>query len=587
MKLNQIKTYKSIKSFGEIELPNFVIITGINGSGKTQLLEAINREFFSINHNSDFKSVLFDSKSFVIKNFRGVSALGLADSRAHSSRNASIEKICNSINARIRELNQKTTATEKSVIRNYLKRINSNEIKESKNQGVYRILYDKINNFFDEIDTQLDSNFFQFVKAEIKRNPFIEIEYDLLFNNINILPTGMLSCDISELFWRYYYNVEYYKLTYHQKYKHIPDSAQIISMYGQKPWEVFNNILSSISDFGYQLRNPEGLDLFYGSYNATLISRDKSEIKIEELSSGEKILFSLALILFSNSRYEPPNIVLLDEIDSSLHPSMIKQLFEVIDTAFLQNDVQVIMVTHSPTTISLATQESVYLMDKPNQQLKKTTQLSALNNLTQGFATLSGGLKFFDELSKKDLTIITEGNNIEHIKQALRVLNPELESKVDIPRGLEKFTGQSQLKTLYDFAKKLSHEKKLLFVWDCDAIKTFNKAGPESTLVHKFIFLQNKENQLIVKGIENLYPEGILREYGLVDKTGSKDIFRSDSKSKLSERIKLESRGIVFEKFLPLLEKINFILKESSTTNPSTHSVKKQQADSTSQPTSN
>ena len=41
MRLSFLKIHKSIVSFPEIELPNFVVLTGVNGAGKSHLLEAI------------------------------------------------------------------------------------------------------------------------------------------------------------------------------------------------------------------------------------------------------------------------------------------------------------------------------------------------------------------------------------------------------------------------------------------------------------------------------------------------------------------------------------------------------------------
>lgn len=41
MRIKLISEFKSIKNLNEIDLPSFVIITGLNGAGKTQLLQAI------------------------------------------------------------------------------------------------------------------------------------------------------------------------------------------------------------------------------------------------------------------------------------------------------------------------------------------------------------------------------------------------------------------------------------------------------------------------------------------------------------------------------------------------------------------
>ncbi len=41
MRLSFLRVHKSIASFPETELPNFVVLTGVNGAGKSHLLEAI------------------------------------------------------------------------------------------------------------------------------------------------------------------------------------------------------------------------------------------------------------------------------------------------------------------------------------------------------------------------------------------------------------------------------------------------------------------------------------------------------------------------------------------------------------------
>ncbi|EMO62625.1 hypothetical protein LEP1GSC133_1794 [Leptospira borgpetersenii serovar Pomona str. 200901868] len=48
------KGYKSLKNFKWENIPDFAVITGLNGSGKTQLLEALNggEEISSNGYNS-------------------------------------------------------------------------------------------------------------------------------------------------------------------------------------------------------------------------------------------------------------------------------------------------------------------------------------------------------------------------------------------------------------------------------------------------------------------------------------------------------------------------------------------------------
>ncbi len=147
-----------------------------------------------------------------------------------------------------------------------------------------------------------------------------------------------------------------------------------------------------------------------------------------------------------------PDVLLLDEVDASLHPSMMKNMLEVVDDIFLRQSVKVILVTQSPTTIALAPEDSVHIMN-PNgaERIVKTTRQEALTILTQGYATLDEGLKLFDEVANAKLTIITEGNNTAFLRKALELNGVD---GVKVLEGAESKSGCTQLKTLFDFFYK-------------------------------------------------------------------------------------------------------------------------------------
>ena len=67
MKIKIKKKYKSIDPFNELELPNYSILTGVNGSGKTHLLEAI--------ADKDTSEVKINNK--IIKNIKHIEFNGL------------------------------------------------------------------------------------------------------------------------------------------------------------------------------------------------------------------------------------------------------------------------------------------------------------------------------------------------------------------------------------------------------------------------------------------------------------------------------------------------------------------------------
>ncbi len=89
---------------------------------------------------------------------------------------------------------------------------------------------------------------------------------------------------------------------------------------------------------------------------------NKSEVKFSELSSWEKVLNLLTLALY-NSQFdiEFPKVLLMDEPDASLHPTMSKQFLEVIQKVFVEEKgVKVIITTHSPSTVALASEENLF-----------------------------------------------------------------------------------------------------------------------------------------------------------------------------------------------------------------------------------
>lgn len=73
-----------------------------------------------------------------------------------------------------------------------------------------------------------------------------------------------------------------------------------------------------------------------------------------------------------------------------LHPSMCKQLVDVIQDVFVsQKKVKVIITTHSPSTIAICPEDSIYVVNKTGSQIQKISKEEALKVLTSGVPTLS------------------------------------------------------------------------------------------------------------------------------------------------------------------------------------------------------
>ena len=285
------------------------------------------------------------------------------------------------------------------------------------------------------------------------------------------------------------------------------------------------------------------------------------------MSSGEKILVALAITIFQDDKTKFPELILLDEIDATLHPSMIEKTLNVIKDVFIRKGSKVIMATHSPTTIAHAPEESVYEIIKGSCENKivKIDKNKALDILTNGFATLNKGLLFLDKIfaSDKEVSIITEGNNTRYIEKAIQLCESDLKNNVDIITGIEAMSGKNQLKTLFDLISIIPHQHKILFIWDCDCVSYKSISEKNNTI--PFVFDKNDCNTKIKKGIENLFSEELFEDkfYSSNEKTtdyGETNSISKFNKSSFEKWVCGEGANQNFENFEPLIEKIKSLV---------------------------
>lgn len=189
----------------------------------------------------------------------------------------------------------------------------------------------------------------------------------------------------------------------YQQYKaanglaHAPfvSDVDFVTKYGSPPWEVLNETLLAIGlnyAFDPPLEVSESIP-----FSPTLRHRSEEiELRVEDLSAGERTLLAVALSLYTGSNRESaylqlPRVLLLDEPDASLHPSMVLSLLNVLQDVFVdRHDVKVLMTTHSPTTVALAPEKSLHAMRRGSgQRLSKVSKDNAIAGLAVGIPTLS------------------------------------------------------------------------------------------------------------------------------------------------------------------------------------------------------
>ena len=162
---------------------------------------------------------------------------------------------------------------------------------------------------------------------------------------------------------------------------------------GEAPWHLMSSIIRAAGlpfsinypaelpisrfktneEFEFQLRDSEGL-----------------LVPMEQLSSGERVLMATATWRYQAQvagRYY--RLLLLDEPDAHLHPSLTRRFLNVIREVFVeQRHVRVIMTTHSPSTVALTPDGCLFEMRRSQPRLRAITRTAAVASLTGGFVAV-------------------------------------------------------------------------------------------------------------------------------------------------------------------------------------------------------
>lgn len=329
----------------------------------------------------------------------------------------------------------------------------------------------------------------------------------------------------------------------------------------------------------------------FGSTRIQILENKKNGKQIYptifNLSSGESsmiCLFGELLRQADNNRNnilpgDVTGIVLIDEIDKHLHIKLQKDVLPLLLGIF--PNVQFIVSAHSPfLSMGLADtlrERSKILDIESGLAIEPTNDKQYQEVYEMMIGENAKYKKLYDAIklqidNEKELQIITEGKNTEHLKKAISVMDISIMDKIKIIAGAEDKTGDQQLKTTFNIMSKANHSCKFLFVWDCDAEDIVN-ALKESESFFKFCFQRNDSNSKTQKGIENLYPDTLFapdvydEKEVTIDYGGSKKetIF---NKNKFLKKISNETSIDIFNNYTPLIIKIKSIISSSMQQEP-------------------
>lgn len=376
MEIKIIQKHKSINPPCEFEFPEFSVLTGKNGSGKTHLLEAI---------ADNNKSQVF-LNGVLIKNIRYIGFNGL---------NPNIEESCDpqTIVGHIKN----TWNTYNSVLQNIIRENNITinrlfaYIGDNANQKKYitktfegsKKTIDKLTE--DDFADNFDISF-------LGQNDFFTAQFALIFKNYH---KRLEENNINE----------YYLSKGETPLKPVLSKKEFEKKFGIPPWDFVNKILLE-TNIPYEVNSPIGTRL-ESNFNFKLKDRSEGfEISSMDLSTGEKVLMSLALAIYNTGGdLGKPDLLLLDEPDAGLHPSMSKMMVDVLNkNIVVDNKIPTLITTHSPTTIIASEGISIYQMIRGNSVPTKIPTQQAVE-------ILSSDIPFLKISNDKRRQVFVESKN--------------------------------------------------------------------------------------------------------------------------------------------------------------------------------
>ena len=346
MKIIIKQQFKSITTPCEFELPGFSVLTGKNGSGKTHLLTALS--------NNSISEVSINGR--VLKKIRIIGFNGLNPNIHESCDPKSITTYVKDVWNKYNTARQQVGNSTSSNIETILVRVSEEKHKQfiRKTIAATQKPYDQLTE--DDLSDNFDI-------AYMGQNDFFTGQFALIFKNYH---RRQEENNINE----------YYQSKSKPISKPVLSEQEFIAKYGTPPWDFINNILLE-TNIPYEVNSPEGT-----RFDSTFIFKLKDrvagfEISSADLSTGEKVLMSLALAIYnSGENNEKPELLLIDEPDAGLHPAMSKMMVNVLKRNIVeQNNIPTIITTHSPTTVIASEGISIYQVERDNNiPVKISTQ---------------------------------------------------------------------------------------------------------------------------------------------------------------------------------------------------------------------
>jgi energy-coupling factor transporter ATP-binding protein EcfA2 len=365
--------YKSIDQIIWEDIPPFVVLTGLNGSGKTQLIDLLAYKLAGIRHPElgDLESVRVQ----VTGDTFGPDSVAYIPSRWSISGAPSVA---------LAELQQ-----------------------------VKQNLWNEIRQHPSNLDFVRRSR-----RARLERHFHVQnieqVSYETFMRELPDDFSFML--DDADVIAGLAHVFVAHRLRIAEAREAGTAESKIRENVGPAPWEVLNETFAA-AGFQFQVPSPIGTRIL-DHYELTLTDLQQGfKLRPMDLSSGEKTLLGLVLWLYNSQHHGRfPKLFLMDEPDAHLHPSMTRHFLDVVQEVLVDRyGVRVILTTHSPSTVALAPENAIFEMRRAKPRIvRPASKAAAVGLLTAGLVIVSPGMRY---------VLVEDNDDAEFFTMVLDVLS--------------------------------------------------------------------------------------------------------------------------------------------------------------------
>lgn len=355
--------YKSIPAGLRFELPDFSIITGKNGSGKSHLLEAM-------------------ANQAVARVWQGPDVLSNVQLIGFGALNPQIAEGCQA-NYGVQQHRQWWNQIEP--LQRHLKEARSRAGDPIDLHGLWsesdaRHLFGVV----ARLQRRCDKDFIELVEQD-----FIDFAEPVVREGGGLFLSQLAI--IFKVYQERFLNNRFNDFQNKECGEVLPvlTDEQFKRLHGPAPWDLVNEIFRQ-AGLKYRVNSP----LLYkrdADFRLTLSAGTAEEvISVNDLSTGEKVLLCLAIAVYNAGEGGgKPEMLLLDEPDAPLHPEFSRTLIDVLENTIVKMaQVKVVLTTHSPTTVAMCPEGAVFEMNAGKRVPMPVSTRHAVAILTKDIPSL-------------------------------------------------------------------------------------------------------------------------------------------------------------------------------------------------------